>query len=169
MSVLLKARSFHSGPEAVCPFEAFTAKTLKKTSFLDKFNMTPLKHPFVRSARPNLLNAEVLYLRGVIWKSYFTDFKCFFFNSEKKKTISTKPSMQSFLPLRKKHFLHFFFSYHDPQFFEWGPRLSRMPEISTTKSGYELSILSNDNINSKWILGTKVYSHCNKGGRCIFH
>ena len=43
------------------------------------------------------------------------------FNSEKKKTISTKPSMQSFLPLRKKHFLHFFFHIMTPSFLNGAP------------------------------------------------
>ena len=49
----------------------------------------------------------------------------FFFNLRKNKTISTKRSMQTFLPLKKKHFPDFFF-YHDSQFFETGPRLSTM-------------------------------------------
>ena len=35
-------------------------------------------------------------------------FFLFFFRSRKKKTISTKPSMQSFLPLTKKHFHYFY-------------------------------------------------------------
>ena len=37
----------------------------------------------------------------------------FFFNLRKNKKISTQPSMQTFLPLRKKHFHDFFFiSWH---------------------------------------------------------
>ena len=92
----------------------------------------------------------------------------FFFNLRKNKKISTQPSMQTFLPLRKKHF-HVFFLYHDTQFFETGPRLSNISEISIINNTIWLSILSNENLKPKWILGIKVFSHCNKNCRCIFH
>ena len=44
-----------------------------------------------------------------------------------------------------------------------------MWEISTVNNPSWLSILNNENLKPKWILDIKVFPHCNKGGRCIFH
>ena len=62
-----------------------------------------------------------------------------------------------------------FFLYHDTQFFETGPRLSTMSEISTIKNTSWLSILSNENLTPKQISEIKVFSHFNKGSGSIFH
>ena len=48
-------------------------------------------------------------------------FLVFFFNLKKTKKISTKPSMQTFLPLRKKHFPDFFFSIMTRSFLKRAP------------------------------------------------
>ena len=93
----------------------------------------------------------------------------FFFSFKKKENYFDQTKYAKFFTINKETFSLFLCSYSDTQFFETGPRKSTITEISTINNPIELSILRHGNFKIKVILGMKVYSHCNKGGHCIFH
>ena len=108
------------------------------------------------------------HMKTVIWNSRKVYFFCFF-SFKKKENDFDQTKYAKFFTISKETFPLFLCSYRDTQFFETGPRKSTITEISTINNPIDLSILSHGNFKIKVILGMKVYSHCNKGGGCIFH